>query len=119
MRRQVPLTTTSCRPTREPSLPAQRGDRAHAMSPIVSEPKQRELAPADALVRRFTTGRWPLWRVLARRGHANGLFVALEWVRARSCAPYSVVEVSADAQTLSWRDFPSARHARAALTLTA
>lgn len=115
MRRHVPVTTTSCRPTGKPSIPHRRRAPASSKGSAILEPQHQKLSLADKLVRRFSTGRWPMWRVLARRGHKTGLVVAVQWLRARSNARYSLIEVPADAQALSWRNFPSARQVRAAL----
>ena len=71
----------------EPSLPGPACAPCARYRSIVSGAKPRELARLDALVRRFTTGRWPLWRVLARRRACEWAVRRTGMGPCRSCAP--------------------------------
>jgi hypothetical protein len=42
----------------------------------LSKPAERA---AHDLVRRFSSGRWPLWRLLGMRREGKTLYVAVEW----------------------------------------
>jgi hypothetical protein len=78
----------------------------------LSKPPERA---AQDLVRRFSSGRWPLWRLLGIRREGRNLYVAVEWRRCRKPASYSVVEVSLRRIALRWWYTPSATAARRAL----
>lgn len=78
----------------------------------LAKPAERR---AHDLVLRFSTGRWPLWRLLDMRREGLILYVAVEWRRSRASDPYSVVQVSLSRTTLRWRDFQTAVAARRAL----
>lgn len=67
------------------------------------------------LLRRFCTGRWPLWRLLGLRRQGRALCAAVEWRRAARSDRYSVAELSLEACSVCWRYFPSATEARRAL----
>ena len=67
------------------------------------------------LLRRFCTGRWPLWRLLGVRREERTLCAAVEWRRASRSDRYSVAELSLEACAVCWRYFPSASAARRAL----
>ncbi|MFO0576151.1 MAG: hypothetical protein U1A78_19280 [Polyangia bacterium] len=70
---------------------------------------------AFELLRRFCTGRWPLWRLLGLRRQGRTLCAAVEWRRAARADRYSVAELSLEACSVCWRYFPSASAARRAL----
>jgi hypothetical protein len=76
------------------------------------KPIEREV---HALIRRFSSGRWPLWRLLGMRREGLKLYVAVEWRRARRPDPYSVVEVSLRSIAFRWWYAPSETAARIAL----
>jgi hypothetical protein len=78
----------------------------------LSKPAERA---AHDLVLRFSTGRWPLWRLLAMHRRGRHLYVAVEWRRCRKPDPYSVVEVSLEETAIRWWYAPSATAARQAL----
>lgn len=65
------------------------------------------------LLRRFGSGRWPVWRVLDLRRIGQTLYLAVQWRSTR--APFSVVAVSLTELALRWRYVPNAQAARFAL----
>lgn len=73
----------------------------------------RERATHD-LLRRFCTGRWPLWKLLGLKRKARMLYAVVEWVRCLHDR-FSVVELSLDEPALHWQYFASASAARAGL----
>lgn len=77
-------------------------------------PDERE---AHDFIRRATTGRWPLWRLLGMRRRGAVLNLAVEWCRSHSARPYSVVYISLDKLAYSWDFFSSAAEARNALAM--
>jgi hypothetical protein len=77
-------------------------------------PDERE---AHDFIRRATTGRWPLWRLLGMRRRGVVLNLAVEWCRSYSAQPYSVVYISLDKLAYGWDFFSSAAEARNALAL--
>lgn len=66
------------------------------------------------LIRRFHTGRWPLFRALGMRQHGGVLYEAVEWLRMAR-PNYTVVKWRPDGSGLSWQVATSARAALAAL----
>lgn len=78
----------------------------------LSKPAERA---AHDLVRRFSSGRWPLWRLLGMRRQGRRMYVAVEWRRCSKPDSYSVVEVSLRRIALRWWYAPSALAARSAL----
>lgn len=70
---------------------------------------------AHDLLRRFCSGRWPLWRLLGMRRSGRTLHVAVEWLRCRRPDRFSMVQVTLDQQALSWTYFPSAAATQRAL----
>jgi len=66
-------------------------------------------------IRRASTGRWPLWRLLGMRRCGNMLHVAVEWCRSREPEPYSVVHASLNEPAYSWHNFSTAYEARTAM----
>ena len=105
----VPATSISSR--RRPPLLSS-NPPAIAATLNLSIPGERE---AHDLVRRFGSGRWPLWRIIDLRRQRQTLYVAVEWRRCREPGPYSVVAVSLDEIALRWRYVPNATAARATL----
>lgn len=67
------------------------------------------------LLRRFCSGRWPLWRLLGLRRDERTLYAAVEWVRSKRSPRFSVAELSLERTAVCWRCFPSALAARRAL----
>lgn len=120
MSRHVPISTkSSCR--RRPLLRARTA--LHAARPPValarvdlSQPGELQ---AHQLISRFSTGRWPRWRLLGICREGQALYVAVEWLRSRASRPFSVVEVSLESVALSWKEFASARQVRLALSQVA
>lgn len=79
----------------------------------LSNPDER--ATHDFL-RRVSSGRWPMWRLLgAMRREGARLFVSVEWLRCARDAPFCVVELALDQLAMSWRHFPTADAAQAAV----
>jgi hypothetical protein len=70
---------------------------------------------AHDLIRRVSSGRWPMWRLLGMCRRGQVLVAAVKWTRWRSARPYSVVDVYLDEPALCWRCFATATEARAAL----
>ena len=70
---------------------------------------------AHDLLRRFCTGRWPLWRLLGLRRGDGLLLAAVEWVRSHAPARFAVAELSLREETVRWHDYSSAPAARQAL----
>lgn len=67
------------------------------------------------LIWRMHSGRWPLLRCLGMRQIDGVIYEAVEWLR-RPSPHFAVVSWRADGLGLSWRDCPSARAARLALS---
>ena len=84
MLRHTPATSVSARP-RSPS----------------QSPQPRPAAGAYALLRRMTTGRWPIWRILGTAAPCVDLVVGVEWLRGSS-SRYAVATISPDGRALSW-----------------
>jgi hypothetical protein len=74
--------------------------------------KQGERAAHD-LVRRFSSGRWPLWRVVGMRRCGQALLLAVEWQRGRRS--FSLASVSLTETRVEWRELPTTQAARVAL----
>lgn len=72
---------------------------------------------ASELLRRFCSGRWPLWRLLAVRVGSGALLTAVEWCRTGQPKRFAVAELTFDGLEVRWRSFTSARATRAALRL--
>lgn len=77
-------------------------------------PDERE---AHDFIRRASTGRWPMWRLLGMRRCGAVLNVAVEWCRSHSAQPYSVVYISLDKLAYSWDSFSTAAEALTALAM--
>ena len=74
--------------------------RPASQSPQKSQPRA-DAAGAYALLRRMTTGRWPVWRLLGTAAPARDLIVGVEWLRGSS-SRYAVATISPDGRALSW-----------------
>ncbi len=72
---------------------------------------------ASDLLRRFCSGRWPLWRLLAVRVGSGALLTAVEWCRTGQRKRFAVAELTLDGLEVRWRSFTSARATRTALRL--
>jgi hypothetical protein len=81
----VPATSLSFRRPL-PSLPLSPPSIAAKLD--LRKPGERE---TQDLVRRFCTGRWPVWQPLGMRRLGRTLYLAVAWTRCRKPAPYSVV----------------------------
>lgn len=77
----------------------------------LEDPEQRELYE---LIRRFHTGRWPLFRALGMRQIGDTIVEAVQWLRMAT-ESYSVVWWRADGLGLSWKETASAKEALALL----
>ena len=64
----------------------------------------------QALIRRFHSGRWPLFRCLGMRQVNGVIYEAVEWLRMAK-PRFAVVTWQTDGLGMSWRDMPSAQHA--------
>lgn len=73
--------------------------------------EQRELYE---LIRRFHTGRWPLFRALGMRQIDGTIVEVVQWIRMAT-ESYSVVWWRADGLGLSWKETASAKEALALL----
>lgn len=71
--------------------------------------------PASDLLRRFCSGRWPLWRLLAVRIGSGALLTAVEWCRTGQLKRFAVAELTFDGLEVRWRGFTSARATLTAL----
>lgn len=69
---------------------------------------------AHDLVQRFTSGRWPRWRVLGVRRVGIALLVAVQWLRTQG-EPFALVEVALHEASLRWRHHADRRALLAAL----
>lgn len=78
----------------------------------LSQPGERA---AHDLLLLFSTGRWPLWRVLGMRRQEATLFVAITWLRGEPKDLYAVAELSLDKMAVCWHYVPSAAAARTEL----
>lgn len=63
-----------------------------------------------ALIQRFHTGRWPLFRCLGMRQVNGVIYEAVEWLRMAEPS-FAVVTWRADGSGLSWEDAAGAREA--------
>ena len=73
---------------------------------------------AHDLLRRFCTGRWPIWRLLALRRGDGVLYAAVEWMCCKARSRFAVAEVSLREQAVCWRYFPTSAAARKSLSQT-
>lgn len=74
-------------------------------SSLSKRPQPRpDAAGAYALLRRMSTGRWPLWRVLGAAASCVDLVVGVEWLRGSNGAgsQYAVATISPDGRSISW-----------------
>ena len=81
----------------------------------LAEPAERA---AHDLLRRFCSGRWPRWRLLALRRGDGVLYAAVEWVRGKARERFAVAELSLRHEAVCWRYFPTAAAARKSLSQT-
>ena len=100
---------------RHPSvLPSRPPSRIEARLNL-DEPGERNAAE---LIRRYTTGRWPLWRLLGMHREGLVLYCAVEWLRTRKenlPEKYALAEVALDHIGVHWHYCASAAAARTAL----
>ena len=83
--------------------------RAPNATSVSSRPRSSSKSPqprpdaagAYALLRRMTTGRWPIWKILGTAAPARDLIVGVEWLRGSS-SRYAVATISPDGRALSW-----------------
>lgn len=73
---------------------------------------------AHDLLRRFCTGRWPIWRLLALRRADGVLCAAVEWVSGKARRRFAVAELSLREEAVCWRYFPTSAAARKSLSQT-
>ena len=81
----------------------------------LDQPGERQ---AHELIHRFSTGRWPLWRVLGMHRDGHILYCAVEWLRSGKGAHperYALAEVALDHVGVRWHYHASAAAAQAAL----
>jgi hypothetical protein len=70
---------------------------------------------AEDYLRRASTGSDAFWRPLGIRRADAALFVAVRWLIGKQSERFSVVTISLTEHAVSWRKYPSAKAARAAL----
>jgi len=70
---------------------------------------------AEDYLRRASTGSDAFWRPLGIRRDAAAMFVAVRWLIGKKSERFSVVTISLTEHAVSWRKYPSAKAARAAL----
>lgn len=101
------------------SVPSKRLRSSPIRSPatVLAKLNLSKLGERDAhdLLLRFSSGRWPLWRLLGLRRQGQTLFAAVVWLRSGRMDRYAVAELSLDRIAVCWRYAPSATAARAAL----
>jgi len=81
----------------------------------LDDPGERQ---AEETLRRFTTGRWPLWRLLGIHRDGMVLYCAVEWLRTgkgRHPEKYALAELALDRVSVRWNYFGSAAAVRSAL----
>ena len=88
MLRHTPATSVSARPR----------------SPSQSPQPRPDASGAYALLRRMTTGRWPLWRVLGTAAPCSSLVVGIEWLRGSkgTSSRFSVATIGSDGKSMEW-----------------
>ena len=107
--KECPMPTPKIRPRLSPQ-PA-----PIAATLDLSQPGERT---AHDLLRRFCTGRWPIWRLLALRRADGVLCAAVEWVHGKARSRFAVAELSLREDAVCWRYFPTAAAARKSLSQT-
>jgi len=70
---------------------------------------------AEDYLRRASTGSDAFWRPLGIRRDAAALLVAVRWLIGKKRERFSVVTISLTEHAVSWRKYPSAKAAKAAL----
>lgn len=78
----------------------------------LANPQERA---AHDLLRRFCTGRWPMWRLLEMRREEHTLYAAVEWLRCKLPLRFSLAHLSLEKTAVHWRCYPSALEAHRAL----
>jgi len=99
---------------RRPNFASCRPRRVAAVLDL-EQPGERQ---AHELVHRFSTGRWPLWRVLGMHRDGHILYCAVEWLRSGKGAHperYALAEVALDHVGVRWHYHASAAAVQAAL----
>ncbi len=114
-----PSATSVSSVVRSPSIPPPRPDLRRAPDQPATMAAQLDLTKpgerqAHDLVRRFCTGRWPLWRLIGMRREGLTLFVAIEWLRGHADR-FALAEVALAQVAVRWRSCASSASARAAL----
>ena len=112
----MPCHASSSSPSRRrrPPLPSS-PPRQIAARLNLDEPGERN---AFELIRRYTTGRWPLWRLLGMYREGPVLYCAVEWLRTGKGShseKYALAEVALDHIGVRWHYRASAAAARADL----
>jgi hypothetical protein len=105
----VPATSASSR--RRSFLPRSNAPRVVAQLDL-QRPGERA---AHDLVRRFASGRHPLWRILGIRRGDKCLYIGVEWRRGHDESRFSVVELSMTEIGLRWSSYATEQHTRQAL----
>jgi len=105
----IPATSASSR-RKPPSL--SRKPPVIAAKLDLSKPGERA---AHDLLRRYSTGRWPLWRVLGVKRAGKTLYVAIEWRRSIESDRYALAELSLTQEAVHFPPMPDAAAALAAL----
>ena len=75
-------------------------NRTHTSATQSGQPRP-DTTGAYALLRRMTTGRWPVWRILGTAAPARDLVVGVEWLRG-SEDRYAVATISLDGTSVEW-----------------
>ena len=104
----VPATSVSCRRRAFYQM------RPPAIAATLDLSKPGE-AWAEDYLRRASTGSDAFWRPLGIRRDAAAMFVAVRWLIGKKRERFSVVTISLTEHAVSWRKYPSAKAARAAL----
>ena len=104
----VPATSVSCRRRALYQM------RPPAIAATLDLSKPGE-AWAEDYLRRASTGSDAFWRPLGIRRNAEALLVAVRWLIGKRSERFSVVTISLTEHAVSWRKYPSAKAARAAL----
>ena len=104
----VPATSVSCRRRALYQM------RPPAIAATLDLSKPGE-AWAEDYLRRASTGSDAFWRPLGIRRDAAAMFVAVRWLIGKKSERFAVVTISLTEHAVSWRKYPSAKAARAAL----
>lgn len=74
--------------------------RTHSTTTQSGQPRS-DAAGAYALLRRMTTGRWPIWRILGTAAPCTSLVVGVEWLRGAGHR-YAVATIGSDGKSVEW-----------------